>query len=50
MEGPKTQWRKAKTVGHILQRRKAVEQAMKVIEDLGWEKSKGGYQIPHGEF
>ncbi|KAL7277985.1 hypothetical protein ACG7TL_007938 [Trametes sanguinea] len=50
LEGPKNQWRKAKTVGHILQRRKAVERAMQVVEELGWEKSKGGYQIPEADY
>lgn len=43
--GPKTQWKKAKTIADIWQRRKAVERAMEVVDKLGWEKSKGGYQI-----
>lgn len=47
--GPKTQWKKAKTIGDILQRCKAVERAMDVVGKLGWEKSKGGYLIAAGE-
>ncbi|KAI9061586.1 hypothetical protein FKP32DRAFT_1575676 [Trametes sanguinea] len=46
VDGPTGQWKKAKTVGDILQRCKAVDHAMAVMEELGWEKSKGGYQIP----
>ncbi|KAJ2993786.1 hypothetical protein NUW54_g7662 [Trametes sanguinea] len=49
VDGPTGQWKKAKTVGDILQRCKAVDHAMAVMEELGWEKSKGGYQIPEGE-
>ncbi|KAI1782083.1 hypothetical protein LXA43DRAFT_1187918 [Ganoderma leucocontextum] len=46
LDGPDGPWKKAKRVGDILPRVKAVERAMESLEDLGWEQPKGGYLIP----
>ncbi|KZP06771.1 hypothetical protein FIBSPDRAFT_966172 [Athelia psychrophila] len=36
----------ATTAGHVLNRFKDVQLAIKTLQDLGWTKSKGGYQFP----
>ncbi|EJF55595.1 hypothetical protein DICSQDRAFT_175715 [Dichomitus squalens LYAD-421 SS1] len=46
IDAPDSPWKKAKKASHILPRVKAVEHAMRVLEDLGWEQSRGGYVIP----
>ncbi|KAM5536888.1 hypothetical protein V8D89_009435 [Ganoderma adspersum] len=39
-------WPKARKIGAILRRVKALKQAMATLDNLGWEQSKGGFLIP----
>jgi hypothetical protein len=48
LNGPEKEWPKAKTAGDILKWFLALNDAMKVLDDLGWGRSTGGYQIPAG--
>ncbi|KAI0755362.1 hypothetical protein C8Q80DRAFT_1266830 [Daedaleopsis nitida] len=46
--GPDGEWKKAKTAGDVLPRVKALRQALEKLGNWGWERSRGGYQIPDG--
>ncbi len=48
--GPDGKWKKAKKIGGVLPRVKALAAAMAKLEDLGWEQPKSGFLIPEGTF
>jgi hypothetical protein len=43
-----TDWRTVETAENALVCHQVVLYAMKLLEDLGWGKTGGGYQIPEG--
>ena len=48
LNGCMTDWNTAKTAEDALVRDQVVLDATKHLEDLGWAKTGGGYQIPEG--
>ena len=44
----KSAWKKAVTAGAVLERRKAVVNAIEKLEALGWEKPGGGFKVSDG--
>ncbi|KAH9927555.1 hypothetical protein B0H21DRAFT_838358 [Amylocystis lapponica] len=44
--GSDSEWRKAKNAGDILERYLAVKAAVDALDDLGWNRSTGGYMVP----
>jgi hypothetical protein len=48
LNGRTTDWKTAKTAEDALVCHQVVLDAMKHLEDLGWAKTGGGYQIPEG--
>lgn len=48
LNAPATSWGRANTAGDVLKRRKAVVSALERLEEMGWERSAGGYRVPDG--
>src|ERR1700732_4020145 len=50
LDSQTTDWKTARTAEDALVRHQAVLDAMSQLDDLGWAKTGGGYQIPEGRF
>jgi len=49
LNGRTTDWKTARTAEDARVRHQAVIDVTNQLEDLGWAKTGGGYQIPEGE-
>ena len=50
LDGRTTDWKTARTAEDALVRHQAVLDAMSQLDDLGWAKTGGGFQVPEGRY
>jgi hypothetical protein len=48
LDGPTQQWKPAITAGDALVRHQAVLKAVDYLNELGWGRTRGGFQVPDG--